>query len=791
MTDNQLRLVTLGRLALELPAGRDDEGLNKQRRKLAVLAVLALARRPMSRDALVEMFWGGQSEDRARHSLSEALSHLRRVLGREAIATRQSEISLSLPHAPAVDALELSAAAAKSDDARVASLYEGPFLNAVHLDDAPSFERWVDGERGRLENLFVRAAERQALVLARGRRWTECGELARRWLDAVPLSVDAARYLINALKAPGTREADALALDAYDRLVNRLRSEYETDPDPTVAELAHSIRERLRSSPPLPLAAPAVAAAPAVPAPVEPPSATAAEASVPNVDAIRPLARSRGDRSRTWLIAAAVALILVTLATLLSRKTRDSVAEGDGLSTIAVIPFAHLSGDSSTLYLTEGVTDEVSAALGGVAGLRVMASPSVTTLREKKLSAKELGAALHADAVLEGTVRTAGDSARVTVRLIDTNEGVQLWVGRYDRTTRDVLAMQGEIADAVVAALRARGGVGLTRASTRPVDPRAHDFYLRARYLENRSGEANLRRAYEYYERAFHIDTSFAAAEAGMASATLNLMLWGSTYSEAAPNARRHAEAAIRLEPGTAEAHTVLARLLRNDWRWSEAEREFRVALASNPSDVTTWHSLSHLYMALGDMPRSRDATRRAVELDPLNPRMVMHECVHFDLARQVDSALASCRRGLELDPNFPDSHAKLAHVYMQAGRGAEAVSEVDREIAVSGATPTYRATRGLALASAGQPDSARATLGAIQRDTPGSRVPMVLFALVYAKLGDNAKAFSSLENAYAAHAIELEDVTTAPELDPIRSDPRFKSLLTRIGLPEVGGSKR
>lgn len=245
MRENAFRLLTLGRVALVHPDGSEDESLCKRRRKLVLLAVLALAGRPLPRDLLVDMFWGDEDEARARHSLSDALSHLRRSLGRDAISARRSEVSLA-PRAPlVVDAIEL-AAAAPHDPARAVALYAGPFLDGVYVDGSPRFEQWVAGERDRLARLFLKACEARCLALARARQWEECGALAARWLAAAPLSADAALYRLNALKAPGTREADAGALAEYRRIEARLASEYELAPDERVASLAGDIARRLR-----------------------------------------------------------------------------------------------------------------------------------------------------------------------------------------------------------------------------------------------------------------------------------------------------------------------------------------------------------------------------------------------------------------------------------------------------------------------------------------------------------------------------------------------------------------
>ncbi len=165
MSSPPFRFTTLGRLTLVGPAGEIDD-LVKRRRKLALLAVLALAKRPIARHVLVDLFWGEEPEERARHSLSDALSHLRRVLGRDAVASLRNEVALAANGTLAVDAIELAQAAERGDHVAVVAMYGGPFLNGVYVDRSPGFDQWVSRERARLERLFLAACEAQCAALS-------------------------------------------------------------------------------------------------------------------------------------------------------------------------------------------------------------------------------------------------------------------------------------------------------------------------------------------------------------------------------------------------------------------------------------------------------------------------------------------------------------------------------------------------------------------------------------------------------------------------------------------------
>lgn len=181
--DNAFRLITLGRIALVAPDGREEGSLSKRRRKLALLAMVALTNRPLPRDLLIEIFWGDQDEARARHSLSDTLSHLRRVLGRDALTTRTADVALSEDAPLVLDSREFESAVAAQDYARAVDLYGGPFLDGLYVEGSPRWDQWVSRERVRLEELFLKACDKHCMGLARLRRWDECGELAARWLE--------------------------------------------------------------------------------------------------------------------------------------------------------------------------------------------------------------------------------------------------------------------------------------------------------------------------------------------------------------------------------------------------------------------------------------------------------------------------------------------------------------------------------------------------------------------------------------------------------------------------------
>ncbi|HEX6807148.1 MAG TPA: BTAD domain-containing putative transcriptional regulator [Gemmatimonadaceae bacterium] len=460
MRDETFRLITLGQLALIASDGSEDASLSTRRRKLALLAVLATAGRPLSRAVLAEMFWGDQDEERARHSLSDALSHLRRVLGRDAIASRQTDVWIAPDCKLSVDVLELTAAAATRDTARVVELYGGPFMDGVSVPRSCTFEQWVARERDRLERLFLAACDGRCFSLARSREWDECATLAARWLGMAPLSVDAALYRLNALKAPLTRDAYARALVAYDRLVRRLRDEYTLAPDSRVTALATDIAASLRSTPAV-AEAPAYAAvavterAPigAAPAPdvahgaAAPESFEDAVASATDAPHAAPAAPARLGRAPRWVAVAGSIAITLLLAAPSGHHGRAPLPNGEPV--VAVAPVRVVGADASSAWIGIGIAQFLAADLADSAKVTVVPPERVLNAEGGKLAASDdatraLAERLGATWIVDGGL-VHGDTLYlldVSVREASSGRVVQL----FTVTGRDMAGLARQAA---------------------------------------------------------------------------------------------------------------------------------------------------------------------------------------------------------------------------------------------------------------------------------------------------------------------------------------------------------
>lgn len=312
------RLITLGRLALLDAAGTEDKSLGTRRRKLALLVVLAVSKRPVTRAALTDLFWGDQPEERARHSLSDTLSHLRRALGAQAIAARREDVALTDAVRLRTDIVELHAAAGAQRWAEVVALYGGAFLDGVHVPDSPRFDHWATTQRAHAERLFESACRAECARLAKADAWTECAALATRWVDSNPHSAEGALQLLSATaraEGGGARRA----LHAYEHLERRLGREFGAAPDPAVRAAAAALAPRASAEP---LIVPVVDTRPAAIAPVADAAAAATKSPLPPAPATTPGVRR--TRAMLWVggLAAAATLALTVLGGTLA--ARDS-----------------------------------------------------------------------------------------------------------------------------------------------------------------------------------------------------------------------------------------------------------------------------------------------------------------------------------------------------------------------------------------------------------------------------------------------------------------------------------
>jgi serine/threonine-protein kinase len=491
---------------------------------------------------------------------------------------------------------------------------------------------------------------------------------------------------------------------------------------------------------------------------------------------------------RKWLSLAIGLVLLLGVAAFLAARWKGSRAAG-AIRSIAVLPLDNYSADSTQDYFAEGMTDELTTDLATISRLRVTSRGSAMQFKGKnRPSTPEIAKALDVDAILEGSVSRSGDRVRITAQLIDARADRHLWAKSFERSSSDVLALQAELASAIAEEIDVQLTPSeRTRLSDAPsVNPQAHDAYLKGRYFFNRPSDANLQLAIAQFEEAVRLSPTFAPAHAGLSDA----YLWAGynegfiTASEAKPRARAGAERAVELDSNSAEAHTSLGvyqAWLEHDWEASL--RELRRAIALNPNYAFAHDQYGQVLSVVGQMDSSIAEGKRAIELDPLSPSILI-DCVftHMYLRDTVRVRELITRAG-ELDPTFYAVPTMDGWMDLEIGQYRAAVPKLERAAKME-APPFVTAILGYAYGASGDRARAMSTLKDLEKISPKGQVAPFNVGLIHLGLGDKEQAIADFERAYAADSEFLFWLVQDHLFDPLRSMPRFVALMKKLNSP-------
>jgi eukaryotic-like serine/threonine-protein kinase len=455
--------------------------------------------------------------------------------------------------------------------------------------------------------------------------------------------------------------------------------------------------------------------------------------------------------------------------------------------SIAVLPFVNAGPDPETEYFSDGVTDELIDALSKVEGLRVASRTSVFALKGKPQDVRSIGVLLGVAVVLEGAVRTAGDRMRITAQLTSTDDGRLLWSQRYDRAVGDVFALQDELARTIVDTLRATSFADLAEAlpPRRTTSTKAHSLYLRGRYAWNKRTQEGVAEGIRYFEQAIAEDPRYAAAYTGLAdSYALEGDYRSTPVTEGFEKAKRYARTAIELDETLAEAHASLAwSLFIYDWDWAGAEREFRRAIALDPrySSAHNWYAF--LLISRGRIDEALVEGHIALEVNPASVSIRRSIGFMYFYARRYDQAEHHLSRALTMDPTAEETYRVLGLTLAQTSAFDAAERTLREAMELPGAGTYTLATLGYVLARAGKRADAEALVGQLHVVAKHEYVSPVAFATLHIGLGDWDEALTWMERAYADRRGWMAYLNVGPILDPLRAQPRFQALVTRMGL--------
>jgi TolB-like protein/Tfp pilus assembly protein PilF len=453
------------------------------------------------------------------------------------------------------------------------------------------------------------------------------------------------------------------------------------------------------------------------------------------------------------------------------------------IQSVAVLPFRNLSPNPEQQYFADGITEELITTLARIKAWRVTSWTSVMAHKSSGKPAREIASELGVQALLEGAFQRSSERVYITAKLVETSTGRIRWAKSYHRDIRDASTLNDELARAIAADMQAAFPLSeqgrLSRS--RQVEPAAHDAYLQGRFYQLKETEHDAKTAIGWFEEAVRIDPGYAPAYAALAH-TYNTTAQISGQPSLMEQTRKYAQKALEIDPGVAEAHAMLGAVKTlYEWDFAGAERELNIALEINPSSADALVYYAVLLEALGSAQEAVAMAKRAVEIDPKNPTRRDTLGFRYYFARMYDAATAQFRQASRQYPSGWVAHLGLGSVYAAEGTYKDAIDELKKAVDMSGGAEEVRAALANAYAKAGKRPEALDILGNL---LGGSKIvsPMYM-AEIYVSLGARDRAFESLAKAYAQRSYHLAFLKVDPVYDSVRSDPRFRDLLLRIGL--------
>ncbi len=492
------------------------------------------------------------------------------------------------------------------------------------------------------------------------------------------------------------------------------------------------------------------------------------------------------QKPKRWLLAVGVALVVVAAALVVLFFNA-----GESIDSIAVLPFVNVGADSSTEYLSEGLTESIINNLTKVPKLRVVPRSMVFHYKGQESDPIRVGRELNVRAVVTGKTTQRGENLSIQAELVDVKEESQIWGRQYNQKLADVLSLQEDISKEVAQKLR----LHLTSEEEKKLVKRptenteAYQLYLKGRFYWNKRTEEGMKKANDYFEQAIEKDPNFTLAYTGLADSYALLgvqeaTLGGTPPKDSFAKAKAAALKAVEIDETLAEGHVSLANVKRYyDRDVVGADREYKRAIELNPN-----YAYAHLHYAIslvgmGRMTEALAEIKRAQELDPLS--LGINSGVGWVLyfARQYNQSIEQLRKTLEMDPNFALAHYRLGLAYEQKSMHEESIAAFQKAVTLSGGGPAAIAALGHAYAVSGRKSEAHKALAELQDLGKQRYVARFYLAVVYAGLGDNDQAFAWLEKANEERNEPMFRLNFDPRFDNLHSDPRFAALLRKMGL--------
>ena len=459
------------------------------------------------------------------------------------------------------------------------------------------------------------------------------------------------------------------------------------------------------------------------------------------------------------------------------------------IQSLAVLPFANLTGDPQQEYLADGISDALLTDVAQIRGLRVISGSSVARYSKTDLGRK-IPQDLHVDALVDGAVLKIGDQLAVDVRLLQAADNHTLWTARFDLSPHDMLGLNYTISRSLSRQLQSPGSEPFVapQSSVGTGNVEAYYEYLKGRFFWNKRTEDAFVKAIAYFNHAIALDPKYAQAYAGLAD---SYALLGSLpnsempRAQAMPKAKAAALQALQIDDSLAEAHTSLAFVnMHYEWDWAGSQKEFNRALELNPNYATAHQWYAVWLMAQGKTAASLEEERLAQRADPLSIIIKTDTAQLLIYAGRDDEATEQAQRALEIDPAFPLAHLYLANAYIEKENYPAAITEFQKVLAINKGDPSALSGLAQAYTLVGQREKSKAILRDLLQRAKSQEDLTIELAKVYAQLGENDRAFAWLEKAYRNRTGSLILLNPVPDFQALHHDPRFADLDRRIGLP-------
>lgn len=466
----------------------------------------------------------------------------------------------------------------------------------------------------------------------------------------------------------------------------------------------------------------------------------------------------------------------------------SAVEPEESIDSLAVIPMESPGDDPNVDYLSEGITESIINMLSRIPKFRVLACSTVFRFKSKNVDPQNIGTTLNVKAVMMIRVLKLGENLIIRSELVNVSDGSQLWGEQYNRNPSDILAIQDEIAKAITESLKFKLTRGeRIRLYKQPTDNiEAYNLYLRGRYFWNKYSKDWVLKAIEAFQQAIAIDSNYALAHCGMADAYFRLSNVHFPPREVLPKAKESALRAIEIDDNLAEAHSSLGLIkVYYDHDWIGAESEFRKAIKLNPDLVSAHQRFGSLLTFMGRFEEALRHYQMALDLDPFSLQVNMNLATTYYLRGEYDRAINYLTRTSELEPNYMPVHFVMACTRIQQNRLAEAIEEFQFIYKLDEEAYLALGFMGYAHALAGERDEAETLLNILTDISKRKYVSPYSMLVIHLALGPQERVYELLEQLYEERNDWLVWLKVSPELRSLRNEPRFKSLLTRIGFPD------